>query len=63
MGMPDTEQGKISILLDLDHVSQVTRKPDVNELTAHLDAAHDRIENVFESCLTDDLRQRLNREA
>lgn len=56
------EPPQASIVLDLDHVSIGSRSPDVAVILAHLDTAHDRIEAVFEDCLTDDLRRTLGRE-
>ena len=62
MGMPGSEEDKMSVVLDLDHVSQVDRASSSSDLLAHLDVAHDRIETIFESCLTKALRERLNQE-
>ncbi len=60
MGTPAVEAEQVSVVLDLDHVSQVSLRPEAGILMEHLNRAHERIEAVFESCLTDDLRQRLN---
>jgi len=62
MGIPESEEGKISVVLDLDHVSRASRASTSSDLLAQLDVAHDRIETIFESCLTDALRKRINRE-
>ncbi|MBI5292830.1 MAG: TIGR04255 family protein [Chloroflexi bacterium] len=60
MGTPAGEAEKVSVVLDLDHVSQVSLQPEAGILMECLNRAHERIEAVFESCLTDNLRQRLN---
>ena len=60
LGTPTVEAEQISVVLDLDHVSQFSLQPEASALMEHLNRAHDRIEAVFESCLTDNLRQRLN---
>lgn len=60
MGTPAGDAEHVAVVLDLDHVAQINLQPDVEALLEHLNRAHDRIESVFESCLTDNLRQRLN---
>jgi uncharacterized protein (TIGR04255 family) len=62
MASAATEPSQASIVLDLDHVSIGSRPPDTTVILAQLDAAHDRIETVFEDCLTDDLRRTLGKE-
>lgn len=63
MGTIEPEKpARVSVLLDIDYV--MTEIPTLNEadLLAHLDQAHDQIEAVFESCLTDTLRSQFNPE-
>ncbi len=61
MGTPVASAEEVSVVLDLDHVAQLSLRPDAGILLEYLNQAHDRIEGAFESCLTDNLRERLNR--
>jgi len=64
MGTIDSEEpDQVSTLLDLDYRIRIGAALDQCELANHLDSAHDRIEEVFESYLTDELRDRFNKEA
>jgi len=63
MGTVDpAEESQVAILLDLDHVSLCNLPVEEEVLSAHLDLAHQRVEEAFESCLTAELRERMNRE-
>lgn len=63
MGTIDTDQpDRVAILLDLDHQSSATEGLDVASLREILERAHERIEDAFESCLTDDLRHQFGME-
>lgn len=60
MATPPAELETATVILDLDHVSSIGGEASAEGLMAQLNRAHDRIEAVFESCLTDRLRQQLN---
>jgi uncharacterized protein (TIGR04255 family) len=63
MGSIDSESpDRVSVLLDLDYQIIIAAELDEAVLSEYLDKAHDHIEEVFESCLTDELRERFNRE-
>jgi uncharacterized protein (TIGR04255 family) len=63
MGTLDAEQaGTVSVLLDLEYVVAQPAAIEPSVLSDALEKAHDRIEQVFESCLTDPLRNRFNQE-
>lgn len=56
------EQNEITILLDIAYLIRAPDKLEPEVLDKALDDAHDCIEEAFESCLTQDLRQHFNRE-
>ena len=56
--MPD----RVAVLLDLYHLRDGAAMVNDAELPNELDEAHDVIEDVFESCLTDALRRHFDRE-
>jgi uncharacterized protein (TIGR04255 family) len=53
---------RVAILLDLDHQTSAPEGLDLVALQEVLDRAHLRIEDAFESCLTDDLRHQFGKE-
>lgn len=64
MGTIESEDfDRVSVLLDLDYQITITAEMGKATLSEYLDKAHDRIEKVFESCLTHELREWFNREA
>ncbi len=63
MGTIETEfPEQVSVLLDLDYQIVLTTSMDQASLSAYLGRAHDRIEEVFESCLTERLREHFDAE-
>jgi len=63
MGTAETEEpDQVSVLLDIDYVMVNIQDSSEEDLLTRLDAAHDHIEAVFESCLTADLRRQFNQE-
>jgi len=63
MGTTESDRpDQVSVLLDIDYVRTNIQGLSEKDLLAHLDAAHDHIETVFELCLTDDLRRQFNQE-
>jgi uncharacterized protein (TIGR04255 family) len=53
---------RVAVLLDLYYLGDGTAIVNDAELSNRLDEAHDLIQNVFESCLTDELRRRFDQE-
>lgn len=63
MGTAESEQvDQVSVVLDLDYRVPIGTRLDAATLTERLDRAHDRIEEAFESCLTEQLRNRFDAE-
>lgn len=59
----ETDPSQISVILDIDHVSKrVQISPVPGQVGEILENAHNEIEEVFESCLTPDLRRRFGEE-
>lgn len=56
-GSSDTESDSMRITLDLDYLLLEANKVDLNSVFNWLDKAHLRIENAFESCITNEARQ------
>jgi uncharacterized protein (TIGR04255 family) len=52
-------QETLPVVLDIDCITSVTASKR-NTIAGLLDAAHETIETIFESFLTDDLRSRLD---
>ncbi|MBN1316582.1 MAG: TIGR04255 family protein [Anaerolineales bacterium] len=53
---------RVSVLLDLDYQSQIDARLEKSVLSAYLEKAHESIEEIFESCLTEALRERFDTE-
>lgn len=63
MGLVESQQrDQLSALLDLSYITLAPGALDVAALPAQLDRAHDKIEEAFESCLTEALRQQFRGE-
>ena len=63
MGSVESEQvGQASVVLDLDYLIAGEASLDEAGLINSLDRAHDRIEEAFGSCLTEQLRSRFDAE-
>ncbi|HQR65841.1 MAG TPA: TIGR04255 family protein [Thermoanaerobaculia bacterium] len=54
--VPPVRPGVISIILDLDLFSMIKKDMPRPELWPLLTSLHDRVEKVFETCITDDVR-------
>ena len=64
MGTIETDQpDRVTILLDLDHQFNASEGLDMVAFEEILERAHQRIEDAFESCLTDDLRHEFGKES
>lgn len=55
------EDGNVTLVLDLDYFLNQPRTVTMEEVSEWLGSAHARIEEAFEACLKDPLRERFNR--